>query len=66
MNNTLLQVKGLSKHFDGLKAVDNVDFELFSEEILGILGPNGAGKTVCFNLICGARTAVLKRVGGDR
>ncbi len=61
MNNTLLQVKGLSKHFDGLKAVDNVDFELFSEEILGILGPNGAGKTVCFNLICG----VYKPTNGE-
>jgi branched-chain amino acid transport system ATP-binding protein len=53
MNHPLLTVTGLSKHFGGLKAVDNVDFELFPEEILGILGPNGAGKTVCFNLICG-------------
>lgn len=53
MNHPLLQTKGLSKHFDGLRAVDKVDFDLFPEEILGILGPNGAGKTVCFNLICG-------------
>jgi branched-chain amino acid transport system ATP-binding protein len=53
MNHPLLTVTGLSKHFGGLRAVDNVDFELFPEEILGILGPNGAGKTVCFNLICG-------------
>jgi len=53
MNRPLLTVTGLSKHFGGLKAVDDVDFELFPEEILGILGPNGAGKTVCFNLICG-------------
>ena len=61
MNRPLLQVKELSKHFGGLKAMDNVDFELFPEEILGILGPNGAGKTVCFNLICG----VYKPTNGE-
>ncbi|HBF42251.1 MAG TPA: ABC transporter ATP-binding protein [Desulfobacteraceae bacterium] len=53
MSHPLLQAKGLSKHFGGLRALDKVDFDLFSEEILGVLGPNGAGKTVCFNLICG-------------
>ncbi|MBN1226626.1 MAG: ABC transporter ATP-binding protein [Deltaproteobacteria bacterium] len=53
MKTIVLQVKGLSKYFGGLKALDNVNFKLFSQEILGILGPNGAGKTVCFNLICG-------------
>ena len=53
MNHPLLQLKDLSKHFGGLKAVDEIDFDLFPKEILGILGPNGAGKTVCFNLICG-------------
>lgn len=61
MNHPLLEVTGLSKHFGGLRAVDNVDFELFPEEILGILGPNGAGKTVCFNLICG----VYKPTNGE-
>jgi ABC-type branched-subunit amino acid transport system ATPase component len=49
----ILTVKGLSKTFGGLKAVDGVDFEVFPGEILGILGPNGAGKTVLFNLISG-------------
>jgi branched-chain amino acid transport system ATP-binding protein len=49
----LLSVKGVSKHFGGLKAVDEVDFSVFPGEILGILGPNGAGKTVLFNLISG-------------
>lgn len=53
MNEALLQVRGLSKHFGGLKAVDRVDFSLANGEILGLLGPNGAGKTVCFNLISG-------------
>lgn len=53
MSAPLLAVRALSKHFGGLRAVDGVDFELRTGEILGLLGPNGAGKTVCFNLISG-------------
>jgi branched-chain amino acid transport system ATP-binding protein len=53
MNETLLAVKEVSKHFGGLKALDRIDFEVKSGEILGLIGPNGAGKTVCFNLISG-------------
>ena len=49
----LLSVKDVSKHFGGLKAVDQVSFDVYPGEILGILGPNGAGKTVLFNLISG-------------
>lgn len=49
----LLDVKGLSKHFGGLKAVQEVNFTLEQGEILGIIGPNGAGKTTVFNLISG-------------
>lgn len=56
MTQALLKVTGLSKHFGGLRAVWEVDFEVYSKEILGILGPNGAGKTVCFNLISGVYT----------
>jgi branched-chain amino acid transport system ATP-binding protein len=53
MTEILLQTRDLSKHFGGLKAVDQVDLEINTGEILGLLGPNGAGKTVCFNLISG-------------
>lgn len=50
---TLLELKGVSKKFDGLKAVSQVSFGLADGEILGIIGPNGAGKTTLFNTITG-------------
>ena len=49
----LLDVKGLSKHFSGLIAVENVDFHVDEGEVVSIIGPNGAGKTTIFNLITG-------------
>ncbi|MDR2167090.1 MAG: ABC transporter ATP-binding protein [Clostridiales bacterium] len=47
----LLKVDGLSIAFGGLKAVDNLSFEMNEREIYGIIGPNGAGKTTAFNCI---------------
>jgi ABC-type branched-subunit amino acid transport system ATPase component/ABC-type branched-subunit amino acid transport system permease subunit len=49
----LLSVKGLSKSFGGLKAVQDVSFDVQRGAILGIIGPNGAGKTTLFNLLNG-------------
>jgi len=60
--NALLQVQGLSKRFGGLKAVNEVSFDLQQGEILGLLGPNGAGKTTAFNLIAGFHRADQGRI----
>ncbi|HID88883.1 MAG TPA: ABC transporter ATP-binding protein [Anaerolineae bacterium] len=49
----LLELRGLTKQFDGLTAVDHVDFDVNEGEILGLIGPNGAGKTTIFNMITG-------------
>lgn len=48
-----LEVRGVSKHFGGLKAVEGVDFELPKGTLMGLIGPNGAGKTTLFNCITG-------------
>ena len=49
----LLELRGLTKQFGGLTAVDHVDFDVEEGEILGLIGPNGAGKTTIFNMITG-------------
>jgi branched-chain amino acid transport system ATP-binding protein len=46
-----LEIKGLTKSFGGLLAVNNVDMVVEEKEIKGLIGPNGAGKTTCFNML---------------
>lgn len=55
-----LEIKGLTKNFGGLAAVNQVDMSVKKGEIVGLIGPNGAGKTTLFNLI----TGVLKPMRG--
>ncbi|MHA2295195.1 MAG: ABC transporter ATP-binding protein [Candidatus Hodarchaeales archaeon] len=52
-NDIIIEVKNLSKHFEGLKAVDQVNFSIRAGDLIGIIGPNGAGKTTFFNLLTG-------------
>ncbi len=64
----LLEVTGLSKSFRGLRAVQDVAFEVPEGSITGLIGPNGAGKTTCFNLVAGVMRpdAGEVRLGGRR
>lgn len=49
----MLELRGLSKHFGGVKAVDELDLTVNEGEIVGLIGPNGSGKSTTINLICG-------------
>jgi len=49
----MLEVRGLTRSFGGLKAVDGVDLDVPEGAIVGLIGPNGAGKTTCFAAIAG-------------
>ncbi|MXZ16167.1 MAG: ABC transporter ATP-binding protein [Acidimicrobiales bacterium] len=57
-----LRVETLSRSFGGLRAVDDVSFEVAVGERLAVLGPNGAGKSTLFNLVCGDLKADSGRV----
>ncbi|MDP3084913.1 MAG: ABC transporter ATP-binding protein [Rubrivivax sp.] len=57
----VLDVQNVSKHFGGLRAVDQISFSVREHEVMGIIGPNGSGKTTMMNLISGA----LKPTSGD-
>ena len=51
--NTLLYTENLSKNFQGIQAVKNVNFKIIKNEIRALIGPNGAGKTTFVSLLCG-------------
>ncbi|WP_026380659.1 ABC transporter ATP-binding protein [Afifella pfennigii] len=53
MSNEILRLEAVSKAFGGIRAVNDVSFDLRQGEIVGLIGPNGAGKTTLVNLITG-------------
>ena len=57
MTAPLLEVKGLTKRFGGIAAVQDVGFELQAGRVVGLIGPNGAGKTTLVNLVTGVHRA---------
>jgi branched-chain amino acid transport system ATP-binding protein/branched-chain amino acid transport system permease protein len=58
----VLSVKGLSKHFGGLKAVDNVDIDVRRGGVHALIGPNGSGKTTTLNVLSGLYKATSGKV----
>jgi len=61
MTPSFLEIKGLTKSFGGLRAVNDIGFSMERDQILGLIGPNGAGKTTLLRLI----TGILKPDGGS-
>jgi len=53
LNEVLIDVQGLVKHYGRIKAVDDITFQVRRGDILGFLGPNGAGKTTAMRMITG-------------
>jgi branched-chain amino acid transport system ATP-binding protein len=53
---SILAVRNLAKAFGGVRAVDDVSFDVGAGEFLALIGPNGAGKSTCFNMINGQLT----------
>jgi branched-chain amino acid transport system ATP-binding protein len=58
----LFEVKGLTKHFGGLTAVNTLDLSVEKGEIIGLIGPNGAGKTTVFNMVMGTYSPTAGKV----
>jgi len=68
MSEALLQVTGLERHFEGVRAVDGVSFTVAPREVVSIIGPNGSGKTTTLNLVTGTIPANAGTItlDGDR
>jgi len=61
MTQSFLEIKGLTKNFGGLRAVNDVGFSMERDQIVGLIGPNGAGKTTILRLM----TGILKPDAGS-
>jgi branched-chain amino acid transport system ATP-binding protein len=65
MMTRVLEVRGLTKKFGAIVAVDDVSFQLNKGELLALIGPNGAGKSTCFNMLTGQLKASAGNVRLD-
>jgi ABC-type branched-subunit amino acid transport system ATPase component len=58
----VLELRGLSRHFGGVKAVDGLDLTVRKGEIVGLIGPNGSGKSTTVNVIAGVFSATAGKI----
>jgi ABC-2 type transport system ATP-binding protein len=59
MVKSIVEIRNLTKRFNGFTAVDNISFDIKEGEILGLLGPNGAGKTTTIHMLLGLITPTV-------
>ena len=59
---TVLQVRGLAKHFGGVRALDGVEFSVPAGQCVALIGPNGAGKSTCFACLAGQQVPTAGEV----
>lgn len=52
--NTILSIRSLSVNYDGMKALEGVDLDIYDDDFIGVIGPNGGGKTTLVKAIMGA------------
>ncbi len=62
MASPVVEVRNLTKRFQGFTAVDNISFDIKKGEILGLLGPNGAGKTTTIHMLLGLITPTVGNI----
>ena len=61
----MLKIKNIGKNFGGVKAVDDLSFNVEKGELVGLIGPNGSGKSTTINLICGVFPVDLGNISVD-
>lgn len=62
MTTPFLEIENLAKDFGGLRAINDISFQVSRDEILGLIGPNGAGKTTILRLITGLLKPTFGRI----
>jgi branched-chain amino acid transport system ATP-binding protein len=62
MSTSALRVRGLAKHFGGVRALDGVSFDVPSGQCVALIGPNGAGKSTCFACLAGQQVPTAGEV----
>lgn len=62
MNEPILDIQGVSKHFGGFTALDAIELQVAQNERLGLIGPNGSGKTTLINCVSGALPSDAGRI----